>query len=104
MPADLDQFGGEDSHGAVIGGKGLVQLGHVAPDARGFLHQINPETRRGQVQRGLDTADSATDNQDIADMFVGEIFTKLFHLFFFHFSIPFNWLSALSFQPSAFSF
>jgi hypothetical protein len=24
MPADLDQFGREDSHGTVIGGKGLV--------------------------------------------------------------------------------
>jgi hypothetical protein len=24
MPADLDQFGRKDSHGAVIGGEGLV--------------------------------------------------------------------------------
>ena len=24
MPADLDQFRGDDSHGTVIGGKGLV--------------------------------------------------------------------------------
>jgi hypothetical protein len=24
MPADLDQFGRKDSHGTVIGGKGLV--------------------------------------------------------------------------------
>jgi hypothetical protein len=24
MPADLDQFGREDSHGTVIGGEGLV--------------------------------------------------------------------------------
>jgi hypothetical protein len=28
MPADLDQFRRDDSHGTVIGGKGLVQLGH----------------------------------------------------------------------------
>ena len=28
MPADLDQYGGDDSHRAVIGGKCLVQLGH----------------------------------------------------------------------------
>ena len=34
MPADLDQFRCEYSHRAVIGGKGLVQLGHVAPDGR----------------------------------------------------------------------
>jgi hypothetical protein len=30
MPAYLDQLGGEYSHGAVIGGKGLVKLGHMA--------------------------------------------------------------------------
>ena len=32
VPADLDQFGRDDSHGAVVGGEGLVQLGHGAPD------------------------------------------------------------------------
>jgi hypothetical protein len=30
MPADLDQFGREYSHGAVICGIGLVKLGHMA--------------------------------------------------------------------------
>ena len=30
MPADLDQFGREYSHGAVIGGECLVELGHMA--------------------------------------------------------------------------
>jgi hypothetical protein len=28
MPADLDQFGRDDSHGTVIGGKSLVQFAH----------------------------------------------------------------------------
>jgi len=28
MPADLDQFGRNNSHGTVIGGKRLVQFGH----------------------------------------------------------------------------
>jgi len=32
VPADLDQLGGDDSHGAIIGWKGFVQLGHDAPD------------------------------------------------------------------------
>jgi hypothetical protein len=32
MPADLDQFGGKYSHGAVIGGIGLVKLGHMPAD------------------------------------------------------------------------
>ena len=34
MPADLDQFGCEYSHGAVIGGIGLVKLGHMAANGR----------------------------------------------------------------------
>ena len=33
MAADLDQLGGDNSHGTVVGGKGLVQLGHDAADA-----------------------------------------------------------------------
>jgi len=32
MPADLDQFRGQDSHGTIIGGKRLVQLGHDPAD------------------------------------------------------------------------
>ena len=34
MPADLDQFRREYSHGAVIGGKGLVKLSHMAANSR----------------------------------------------------------------------
>ncbi len=34
MPADLDQFGREYSHGAVIRGIGLVKLGHMAANGR----------------------------------------------------------------------
>jgi hypothetical protein len=32
MPADLDQFGRNNSHGTVIGGKGFVQFTHHAAD------------------------------------------------------------------------
>jgi len=34
MPADLDQFGRKYSNGAVIGGKGLVKLGHMTANGR----------------------------------------------------------------------
>jgi hypothetical protein len=34
MPADLDQFGRDNSHGAFIGGEGLVQLGHDPTNGR----------------------------------------------------------------------
>ena len=41
MPADLDQFGRDDSHGAVIGREGLVQLGHGPADGRRLFHHID---------------------------------------------------------------
>ena len=41
VPADLDQFGREYSHGAVIGGIGLVKLGHMAANGRGFLNEVH---------------------------------------------------------------
>jgi hypothetical protein len=34
MPADLDQFGRNNSHGTVVGGKGLVQFTHDTTDSR----------------------------------------------------------------------
>jgi len=41
VPADLDQFRGNDSHRTVIGGKGLVQLGHGPADGRAFFYKVN---------------------------------------------------------------
>ena len=32
MPADLDQFGGNNSHRTIIGGEGFIQLRHHSPD------------------------------------------------------------------------
>jgi hypothetical protein len=88
MPADLDQFGGQNSHRAVIGRKGLIQLGHMAPDARRLLYQVDFETGRGQIQGGLNAADPSTDHQNIADITADETFRKLFQRFFFHCAIP----------------
>jgi hypothetical protein len=50
VPADLDQFGRDDSHGTVIGGKRLVQLGHEPADGRIPFHQIHIESRIRQIQ------------------------------------------------------
>jgi hypothetical protein len=66
MPADLDQFRGEYSHGAVVGRKGLIQLGHMAADTGRPFHQIDLKTCRGEVQRGLNAADTAADDHNIA--------------------------------------
>ena len=41
VPADLDQLRGDNSHGAVVGGKGLVDLRHGAADAGALLHQVD---------------------------------------------------------------
>ncbi len=98
MPADLDQFGSEYSDGAVIGGKGLVKLGHVAADGRRVVNQVNLETRRGKIKRGLNTTDPSTHNHHVSKITpfetlantVCEAFTDLvFNLceFCFHFSL-----------------
>jgi len=53
MPADLDQFRGDDSHGTVIGGKGLVQLRHYTTNGSRLLHQVYIIARIGQIQGRL---------------------------------------------------
>ena len=88
MPADLDQFGCEYSDGAVVGRKGLVELGHMAANGRRLVDQVDLETSRGKIERGLDTADPSTDHHDISKITVCQIFTELFHLFFFQFRSP----------------
>jgi hypothetical protein len=66
MPADLDQFGRKYSYGAVIGGKGLVKLGHMAANGRCLVHQVDLKTRSGKIKRGLNSADPSTDNHHIS--------------------------------------
>jgi hypothetical protein len=87
MPADLDQLGSEYSDGAVIGGKGLVKLGHVAANGRCLVDQINLKTRCGKIKRGLNTADPSTNNHHVSKITLCETFAKLLNLFFFHFSM-----------------
>jgi hypothetical protein len=82
MPADLDQLGCEYSHGAVIRRKRLVKLGHMAPDARRFLNQVHLKTGSGKIERGLNTADPSTDDHDVAEIAVSNIFTKLLDILF----------------------
>jgi len=82
MPADLDQLGCEYSHGAVIGRKGLVKLGHVAPDARRFFNQVNPKTGSGKIKRGLNTAYASTNDHDVSKMGVSNALTELLNFLF----------------------
>jgi hypothetical protein len=70
VPADLDQLGGDDSHGAVIGREGLVQLGHHPANGTGSLHQIHIISGIREIQGGLHAGDSATNDHSRADYFV----------------------------------
>jgi len=90
MPADLDQFGCEYSHGAVIGGEGLVKLGHMTPDARCLFDHVYLKTGVGKIKRGLNTADPSTNNHYIPEITLHETFTELFGLSFFHFISPYQ--------------
>ena len=62
MPPALHQLGGQDAHRAVVGGEGLVQLGHHPADGGRRLHQVDLEAGFGQVERGLDAADPPPDD------------------------------------------
>ena len=57
VPTAFHQFGGDDAHGAVIGGEGLVQLGHDPADGRLLFHQMDIETGVSQVQGRLHPGD-----------------------------------------------
>jgi hypothetical protein len=41
VPADLDQFGRDNSHGTVIGGEGFVQFTHNPTYGRTFFDQVD---------------------------------------------------------------
>jgi len=62
VPADLDQFGRDNSHGTVVGGEGLVQLGHDASDRWRFLEQVDVISGICQIQGRLHPGDPSSDN------------------------------------------
>ena len=64
MPADLDQFRRDDSHGAVIGGEGLVQLRHEATNGGSFFNEIDIVTGIREIKGGLHTGDTASNHHD----------------------------------------
>ncbi len=64
MPSNFHQLGRHDAHGAIVGGKCFIELGHNAADGRRFFDHIDVISRIGQIQRGLNGADPSADNQD----------------------------------------
>jgi hypothetical protein len=63
MSTDIQHLGREDSDGAIIRGKGLVQLGHLPPDAGKPLNQFHKKSHFGEIQRGLNSRYAASDDK-----------------------------------------
>ena len=82
VPADLDQFWSQYSHRAVIGGIGLVKLGHMAANGRRFLNEVNLKTSTGKIEGGLNAADPPTDNHDVSKIPFCKTTTKLLNFFY----------------------
>jgi hypothetical protein len=82
MPADLDQFGREYSHRAVIGWKGLVKLGHMASNAWCLFNQVDPKPCGGKIQGGLNTADPSADNHYVSKIVVSNAPAQLLNIVF----------------------
>jgi hypothetical protein len=70
MPADLDQFRRNNSHGTVIGGKCLIQLRHGPADGRAFFHQVNVVAGICQIQSGLHTGNASAHDQYGSPQFI----------------------------------
>ena len=66
VSAALHQFWGEDTHGAVISGKRLIQLGHHPPDGRRGFHEVDKVPRFGQIKGGLNSGDASPNDEDRA--------------------------------------
>jgi hypothetical protein len=64
MPADLDQLGGDNSHGALICGEGLVELCHSTTNSRALFQQMHIIARIGKIKGSLHPGNSSTDHQN----------------------------------------
>jgi hypothetical protein len=64
MPADLDQFRGDNSHGTIICGKGLIQLSHYSPYGRAFFKEVDVVSGVSQIKGGLHPGNPAPNDQN----------------------------------------
>lgn len=80
MPADLDQYRGDNSHRTVIGGECLVQLGHDSANGRRFFEKVDIISRVCQIQRTLHAGNPTADNQHGTHYILCHRFTLLLML------------------------
>ena len=71
VPPGFDQLGRYDAHGAVVGGKRLVELGHHAADGRLLLDHMHQIARVGHIQGRLNARDSSSDHHYGTDYILG---------------------------------
>ena len=64
MPTDIQQLRRENSYRAIIGGKGLVQLGHFAADTGVLFHQVDLDAHVAQIQSGLHSGYPTADDKN----------------------------------------
>jgi len=64
MIGQFRQFRSHHTGRAVVGGKGLVKLGHDAAHIGLFFYDVHLEAGIGDVQGGLDTRYTAAHNGD----------------------------------------
>ena len=62
-PADFHQTRRHGTHGAIVGGKSLVQLRHDPANGRAALGQIHLDAAVGEIKRRLHAADTASNHQ-----------------------------------------
>ncbi len=67
MSGGLDEPGGQDSDGTVVGRERLVKGCHDAPDCRGSFDQINTKSPISQIHGCLYAGDAASHDHDGAD-------------------------------------
>ena len=65
MSLDIDHFRGKDAHGAVVCGKRLVELRHVAADGRFPLYQVDNDSMVCEIESGLDTGNPGPDDDNV---------------------------------------
>jgi hypothetical protein len=64
MPADLDQFRRDNSHGTIIGGEGLVQFAHDPTNGGRFFDQVDIVSGICQIEGRLQSGNSSAYNHN----------------------------------------
>jgi hypothetical protein len=79
MIAHIHHFGRDDTSRAIEGGKGLVELGHMAADGWVLLHQMDFESLIGNVEGSLHPCNASANHKCFWD----NVFYFIIHRYYF---------------------